>query len=108
MLLYVATKQAESEECAAQTAAVIKWTSRLLEGPANGLRRLHRFTRGLKWRGPERRKRKPARGDDDLDSVSSEQLQAIKLVALDAGALVDAQCEANDQATAWGEQWGSK
>lgn len=45
MLMFVATKQAEAEESTAQIAAVVKWTSWLLEGPANGLRRLHRFTR---------------------------------------------------------------
>ena len=46
--------------------------------------------------------------DDDLDGLSQEQLQAIRTISLDSGAPVDAQYESNDQATAWGEQWGSK
>ena len=41
----VATKQAEAEERAAATAAVVKWSSWLREGPANGLRRQHQHTR---------------------------------------------------------------
>ena len=44
MLLHAAGKQATTEENAASIASVLKWTSCLFEGPANGLSRQHRHT----------------------------------------------------------------
>ena len=47
-------------------------------------------------------------GHDDPDGLSPEQLLMIKMGAVEKGAPVDAQGEANDQAKAWEVQWGSK
>lgn len=40
-----ATNNAGTEEKAAQHASLIKWTQWIHEGPADGLRRQHRFSR---------------------------------------------------------------
>jgi hypothetical protein len=45
--------------------------------------------------------------EDNPDGLSEEQLRQLKLTAVVKGAPVDAQCEANDQASAWAVQWGA-
>ena len=39
---------------------------------------------------------------DDLDCLSEQQVQSIRLSSIDVGTPVNAQCEANDEATALG------
>ena len=43
-----ATANAEKEEKAAQYASLVKWTQWIHKGPADGLRRQHRFSRTVK------------------------------------------------------------
>ena len=45
MLKEVAVKQAEKQETAAQSKALVSWVQYLHEGPASGLRRQHQFTK---------------------------------------------------------------
>ena len=45
---------------------------------------------------------------DDIDGLSTDELEALKVNQSDVGEPVSAQAEANDQAEAWAEQWGSK
>ena len=44
----------------------------------------------------------------DLDGLSREELVAPKTNQSDTGEPANAQAEANDQAEAWDEHWGSK
>ena len=102
-------KQAGAEESAATTSSVVKWTSWLLDGPTNGLGRQHRHTRtATGWTQSAGSKGEEHEVGDrvDLDGLSQEQLLAIKLNVSEKGEPVVAQSEANDQATAWAEQWG--
>ena len=94
------------------------------EGPANGLRRQHRFTRvpsGWKQSAESSGKQfefgehddleglsSDAGENDDLDGLSEEQIRGLKRGTVEIGVPVDAQCEANDQATAWAAQWGAE
>ena len=82
MLLLVAEKQATTQEDAASTASVLKWTSWLYEGPASGLRRQRRHTRtatGCTASADSKGDDIETGDRDDLDGLSQEQLQAIKL-----------------------------
>lgn len=102
MLCRVAIKQAESEERAARAASLAQWMSWLHEGPANGLRRQHRFSRlptGWMQSAESSGKGNELGENDDLDGLSEEQLEAIRLGHVEKGVPVDAQCEAIDQAT---------
>ena len=91
----MAVKHADSEENVAAAFSVVKWTSwhtRVATG----------WTQSADSKGEENEV-----GDrDDLDRLSQELLLAIKLNVSEKGEPVGAQTEANDQATAWAEQWG--
>ena len=45
---------------------------------------------------------------NDLDGLPREELEALKTNQSGTGEPVNAQAEANDQAEAWADQWGSK
>ena len=111
MLLHVTSKQVEAQEKAAATASVIKWTTWLTEGPISSLKELYRFSRvATGWTAPAQSKGESEEvGErDDLDGLSREELAALKTNQSGTGEPVNAQAEANDQAEAWAEQWGSK
>ena len=111
MLLHVASTQLEVQEKAAATASVIKWSSWLTEGPSNSLKKLHRFSRtatGWTESGESNGENDEVEERDDLDGLSREELIALKTSQSDTGEPVNAQAEANDQAEACAEQWGSR
>ena len=82
MLKYVATKQAEKEEAAAQLASVLQYKVWLDGGPAKGLRRQHQFSRSATgW--TETALGKTDGIDelcehDELDGLPDDQIEAIK------------------------------
>ena len=103
MLRKAAVKQAEAEEKAARAASLARLQSWLRDGPANGLRRQHRFTRlptGWTQSANNSGEGNELLGNDDLDGLSEDQLKAIKSGQVEKGVPADAQCEVNDQATA--------
>lgn len=111
MMGKVAVKQAEKEERAARVASLVQWTIWLHEGPANGLSRQHRFTRlptGWTQSAASSGKGNELGESDDLDGLSEDQLEALRIGQVEKGVPSDAQCEANDQADAWAIQWGSQ
>ena len=79
--------------------------------PTNRLNKLHRLSRvAIGWTESARSKGEDEEiGErDDLDGLSTDELEALKANQSDVGEPVSAQAEANDQAEAWAEQWGSK
>ena len=106
----IAEKQADKEEEAARIAATVKFAAWLQEGPANGLRRQHRFSRTADgWcetmlvgeDGSEVNER------DDLDGLSEQQLASVKGCGKEAClSPAEAQQEANRAAKDWGGHWG--
>ena len=79
-----ATANAEKEERAAQHAALMKWTHWIHEGPADGLRRQHRFSRTVKGCTPTDKSSGIIAGVDqedeleDLEGISMDDLNQIR------------------------------
>ena len=111
MLGKMAVNQAEKEERAARAASLVQWTIWLHEGPANGLSMQHRFTRlptGWPQSAASSGRGNELGESDDLDGLSEDQLEALRIGQVEKGVPSDAQCDANDQADAWAIQWGSQ
>ena len=112
LFLTMAGKQAEKEEEAARIAATIKFAAWLREGPAQGLRRQHRYSRNADgW--CETQMAEGEENDiterDDLDGISEQQLAAVKGTGQSACRTpAEAQQEANICAKVWSKQWGSE
>ena len=108
-----ATKNAETEAKAAQHASLMKWTQWIHEGPADGLRRQHRFTRTVKgWTATAKSTGVIAGIDqadelEDLEGVDVDVLNQIRFGQAIADTPATAQQEADDEAEAWSQIWGA-
>ena len=109
-----AIRNAEAEEKAAQRAALCKWTNWLHDGPADGLRRQHQFSRGTQgWvpTKPSSKQVQPIDVNDELDDVdglSMDELNSLKSEQAEGNPPASAQQQADDEAAAWNKQWGSE
>ena len=107
-----AIENAEKEEKAAQHASLLKWTKWIHEGPADGLRRQHKFSRTVKGWTPTAKSTGVTPDIDqedeleDLDGISTDDLNAIRFNQASTGTPATAQQEADDEAQAWGKIWG--
>ena len=108
----VASINAEREERAAQHASLMKWTQWIHEGPADGQRRQHRFTRTVKGWTATAKSTGMLHGVeqedewDDLEGVDVDELNQLRMEQDLAGTPATAQQEADDEAEAWGKHWG--
>ena len=108
-----AIKNAEKEEKAAQYASLMKWTKWIHEGPANGARRQHKFSRTVKGWTPTAKSTGITPGIvqedelDDLDGLGVEDLNEIRFNQSCQGTPANAQQEADDEAEAWSMHWGA-
>ena len=86
-----ALKNAEAEEKAAQHASLMKWTKWIHEGPADGMRRQHKFSRTVKGWTPTAKSTGVTPGiaqeDElgDLDGLGVDDLNAIRFNQACAG-----------------------
>ena len=109
----VTTSNAEKEERAAQHASLMKWTQWIHEGPADGLRRQHRFSRTVKGWTATAKSTGIIAGIDQtdeleyLEGVGIDELNQIRLDQTIAGTPSTAQQEADDDAEAWSKHWGA-
>ena len=108
----VAVANAEREERAAQQSALIKWTQWIHEGPADGLRRQHRFSRNAKGWTPTAKSSGVDAGIDvedeveGMQGVSLEDLNQMRFENTCKGTPATAQQEADDEAECWSKHWG--
>ena len=108
-----ATANAEKEEKAAQYASLMKWNQWIHEGPADGLRRQHRFSRAVKgWTATAKSTGIVAGIDqtdelEDLEGVSMDDLNQIRFDQAASGTHANAGQEADDEAEAWSKHWGA-
>ena len=90
----------------------MKWTQRIHEGPADGQRRQHRFTRTVKGWTATAKSTGMVHGIeqegewDDLEGVDVDELNQLRMEQDLAGTPATAQQEADDEAEAWGKHWG--
>ena len=111
MLKKAATANAEAEERAAQKSALKKWELWINEGPASGLRRQHQYSRIQDGWAPTKASSGLVAGVDekdeweDLDGVSQQELNELRLEESIKGTPASAQQEAYDQARKWEEIW---
>ena len=112
LLQKMAMENAEREERAAQHASIVKWESWIHEGPANGLRRQHRYSRTTNGWIPTLKAtgvHEQVEQYDEIDQVegfSAEQLNEIKFEHAHKGAPAYAQQQVDDQANRWHKEWG--
>ena len=99
-----ATANAEAEETAAQYASLMKWTQWIHEGPADGQRRQHKFSRTVKGWTPTAKSTGVIPGIDqsdeleDFEGLGIDDLNAIRFEQDIAGAPATAQQEADGEA----------
>ena len=104
----------KKEERAAQYAAALKWVSWIREVPAGGFRRQHRFSRNADgWAATQKSTGNIAdvRQQDEIDELeglSTEDLNNLKYHQGKAGTPATAQHEADDQADSWHKHWGGR
>ena len=71
-----AIENAEKEEKAAQHASLMKWTKWIHEGPADGLRRQHKFSRTVKGWTPTARSTGVTPGIEQEDELDGRRFHA--------------------------------
>ena len=109
----MAVANAEKEEKVAQQIAMTKWMSWIREGPADGLRRQHKFTRSAAGWIPTEKSTGVVTGIDvrdeldDLQGVSKQAIDELNVQQAGNGAPATAQQEADQQADSWHKQWGA-
>ena len=108
-----ATNNAENEEKTAQHASLMRWTQWIHEGPADGQRRQHSFSRTVKGWTPAAKRTGIIVGIDqsdeleDLEGVGVDELNQIRLDQTIVGTPATAQQDADDEAEAWSKHWGA-
>ena len=108
-----AIANAETEEKAAQYASLMKWTQWIHEGPADGMKRQHKFSRTIKGWTATAKSTGVIPGIDqhdeleDFEGLGIDDLNAIRFDQASAGTPATAQQEADDEAEARSKHWGA-
>ena len=106
--LQVAAKAADRAEDQAARAATKRFADWIADGPANGLRRQHLFSRcATGWVADQADEQVGTNLSelDDLEGISQEQLKAALAPSNADGTPVGAQYAANVEKVNWGIQW---
>jgi hypothetical protein len=109
--LAVADKEAERAADRAARAATDRFAKWLADGPANGLKRQHLFSRSVSgWVADQAggQQHTTLSELDDLEGISQSQLQAALMPDPSADTPVGAQQVANVERAKWGIQWASE
>ena len=90
----------------------MKWTQWIQEGPADGMKRQHKFSRTIKGWTATAKSTGVIPGIDqhdeleDFEGLGIDDLNAIRFEQASAGTPATAQQEADDEAEAWSKTWG--
>jgi hypothetical protein len=106
----VAAKEAEAADHHAAKMATEKFTNWINEGPANGLRRQHLFSRCATGWAPSKVGVQPdpeLNDHDDLEGVSQEEIIAAINPSTTSPTPLGAQMLANSERKDWCKQWAS-
>ena len=109
--LGVAEKEADHSDAKASRLATAKFTDWLHEGPAQGLKRQHLFSRVATGWIPSKTGHQPTTNLselDDLEGLSPQQLQTALAPAPEADTPLGAQHLANAERADWAVQWATE
>jgi len=109
--LGVAEKEADHSDAKASRLATAKFTDWLQEGPAQGLKRQHLFSRVATGWIPSKTGHQPTTNLselDDLEGLSPQQLQTALAPAPEADTPLGAQHLANAERADWAVQWATE